>query len=73
MFDRETKAAALHGAYDWYDTAKTAFYHCLRCGRSYEVTDPQEIERLNGYKNYWNKKVKSYGKKNKESGQEPAT
>ena len=35
------------------DTAVISYYHCLNCGRSYEICEPNKEERQGDYKNYW--------------------
>ncbi len=34
------------------DDAVVDFYHCMRCGTSYEVYEPNEEEKQD-YKGYW--------------------
>ena len=29
------------------------YYHCINCGRSYEISDPPQEERDSTYQNYW--------------------
>ena len=36
------------------DTAVINYFHCRRCGRSYEVIDPPQEERETEYKEFWN-------------------
>ena len=40
---------------DFYDDDTAIVYnlHCMNCGRSYEIVDPQEEEREKSYINYW--------------------
>lgn len=37
------------------DDSVVDFYHCMRCGASYEVCQPNEEEKQN-YKEYWKDK-----------------
>lgn len=39
--------------YEDDDTAVVSFYHCSKCGRSYEITEPNKEERDSEYAAYW--------------------
>ena len=36
------------------DAGVVSYYHCTRCGRSYEISDPFISEKETIYRNYWN-------------------
>ena len=39
---------------DESDGGVVGVYHCLKCGREYEISDPVKEERETTYKEYWN-------------------
>jgi DNA-directed RNA polymerase subunit RPC12/RpoP len=36
------------------DGGIVSYYHCMNCGREYEISDPVKEERETTYKKYWN-------------------
>lgn len=38
---------------DMDDESIVEFYHCMTCGRSYEISEPCKEERELNYKDYW--------------------
>lgn len=36
------------------DGGIVSYYHCMNCGRDYEISDPSKEERETTYKKYWN-------------------
>ena len=36
------------------DGGIVSYYHCTKCGREYEISDPVKEERETTYKEYWN-------------------
>lgn|GEM_PF-4758806 len=55
VWDRAEMAADVYADYEGDEVAIVDFYHCLRCGCSYELVDPNEEERSGSYKEYWDK------------------
>lgn len=44
-----------HGDYKDTDSAVISYFDCPKCGRSYEVWEPNEEDRNGRYNEYWNK------------------
>ena len=36
------------------DGGIVSYYHCMNCGREYEISDPVKEERETTYEKYWN-------------------
>ena len=53
-WDSDENANNVFAEYDETDSAVVHFYHCLKCGRSYEICEPVKEERRTTYKEYWN-------------------
>ena len=53
------------GEYDDDDEAVVNYFHCLHCGRDYEIVDPVREEREKNYTDYWvsGKNTANNGKK----------
>ena len=49
----DSPACEMYDGYEEGDDAIVSFYTCTRCGRDIEVTEPNENERNNEYKDYW--------------------
>lgn len=39
--------------YDGDTDAVVNYFHCMNCGRSYEIVDPNKEEKEVNYKAYW--------------------
>ena len=44
-----------HGDYKDSDPATISYFDCPKCGRSYEVWEPNEEDRNTKFNDYWNK------------------
>lgn len=53
-WDSDTNASDIYAEYSEDDSAVVSYLHCLKCGRSYEVCEPNEEERESIFKDYWN-------------------
>ena len=51
--ESDAPACEMYDGYEEGDDAIVSFYTCTRCGRDIEVTEPNENERNNDYKDYW--------------------
>ena len=52
-WDSSADAAECYGEFEGDDEAVINFFHCLRCGRDYEIVDPVKEEREKNYAEYW--------------------
>ena len=39
------------------DGGVVSMYHCIHCGRDYEIADPPKEERDTTYKEYWHERA----------------
>ena len=46
-----------HGDYKDSDPATISYFDCPKCGRSYEVWEPNEEDRNTKFNDYWNKEL----------------
>ena len=46
-------ANEVYGDYEDDNAAVISYLKCRKCGRNYEVVDPNKEERENDYKAYW--------------------
>ena len=51
-WDNDFDASDVHGREE-DDGGIVSYYHCMNCGRGYEITDPEKDERETTYKKYW--------------------
>ena len=64
-WDSSSDAKEILGEYDDDDEAVVNYFHCLHCGRDYEIVDPVREEREKNYTDYWvsGKNTANNGKK----------
>lgn len=53
IWDSDANANEVSSEYDDDDFATIQYYHCPKCGRSYEVVEPTHEEKEKDYKEYW--------------------
>lgn len=53
IWDSDVNAHEVFAEYGDDDSAAMSYYHCPKCGRSYEVCEPCREERESTYKEYW--------------------
>lgn len=49
----DANASDVSGEYREDDPAVVSLYTCARCGRDYEIFEPDEDARMGEYKDYW--------------------
>lgn len=52
-WDSDAQANDIFIEYVDDDEAILSYYHCMKCGRSYEIVDPTREEKETSYKDYW--------------------
>ena len=52
-WDSDEKENDMFVEYGDDDEAILSYYHCMKCGRSYEIADPTKEEKETEYKDYW--------------------
>lgn len=57
IWDSDANAGDFLSEFDDDDDAVVQFYHCSKCGRSYEIVDPVKSERETTYLDYWKDNV----------------
>ena len=51
-WDSDFDASEVHGAEEC-DGGIVGYYHCMKCVREYEISDPVREERDTTFKEYW--------------------
>ncbi len=52
-WNSDANASETYAEYTEDDTAVISYYTCMKCGRSYEISEPNKEDRKREYKEYW--------------------
>ena len=52
-WDSDANASDAFGEYGEDDSAVVSYYHCVTCGRDYEICEPRKEDRETIYKDFW--------------------
>lgn len=53
-WESDSNANDTYAEFSESDSAIVSYFHCTKCGRTYEICEPTEDERNSTYNEYWN-------------------